>query len=221
MLGSEPGVNVFEWDTRHAGAVGVPGAGAADKGLPGPLAAPGRYEARLTVGDAVGSQSFELLADPRGGSTVDDLEAQRNLLLSIRDRRTELSRAVHQARAIREQAKEWSERASSDERFQAVVEAAEGVVKALDGIEESLVQLKADGQLGGISHEARLDAKLADLTVVVSSGDHPPTSQAYAVFDEVSGRLDEVLARLERIREEDVGKLSALIGELGLPAIGA
>ena len=221
VLGSEPGVNVFEWDTRHAGAVGVPGAGAADKGLPGPLAAPGRYEARLTVGDAVGSQSFELLADPRGGSTIDDLEAQRNLLLSIRDRRTELSRAVHQARAIREQAKEWSERASSDERFQAVVEAAEGVVKALDGVEESLVQLKADGQLGGISHEARLDAKLADLTVVVSSGDHPPTSQAYAVFEEVSGRLDEVLARLERIREEDVGKLSALIGELGVPAIGA
>ena len=34
------------------------------------------------------------------------------------------------------------------------------------------------------------------VTVVVSSGDHPPTSQAYAVFDEVSGRLDEVLARL-------------------------
>lgn len=82
------------------------------------------------------------------------------------------------------------------------------------------MQLKADGQLGGISHEARLDAKLADLTVVVSSGDHPPTSQAYAVFDEVSGRLDEVLARLERIREEEVGKLSALIGELGMPAFG-
>ena len=128
---------------------------------------------------------------------------------------------MHQARAIREQAKEWSERASSDERFQAVVEAADGVVKALDGIEESLVQLKADGQLGGISHEARLDGKLAELTVVVSSGDHPPTSQAYAVFDEVSGRLDEVLARLDRTTEEDVGKLSALIGELGVPAVGA
>ena len=221
VLGSEPGGNVFEWDTRHAGAVGVPGAGAADKGLPGPLAVPGRYEARLTVGDTVGSQPFELLADPRGGATVDDLEAQRNLLLRIRDRRTELSRAVHQSRAIREQAREWSERASSDERFQAVVEAADGVVKTLDGIEESLVQLKADGQLGGISHEARLDAKLADLTVVVSTGDHPPTIPAYAVFEEVSGRLDEVLARLERTREEDVGKISALIGELGVPAIGA
>ena len=127
-------------------------------------------------------------------ATVDDLEAQRNLLLRIRDRRTELSRAVHQARAIREQVREWSQRASSDERFQAVVEAAEGIVKALDGVEESLVQLKVDGQLGGISHEARLDGKLADLTVVVSSGDHPPTSQAYEVFDEVSERLDGMLA---------------------------
>ena len=220
VLGSEPGVNVFEWDLRHAGAVGVPGAGAADKGLPGPLAVPGRYEARLSVDGAARSQPFELLADPRGGATVEDLEAQRNLLLRIRGRRTELSRAVHQARAIREQVRAWSERASSDESLSAVVEAAAGIVKSLDGIEESLVQLKADGQLGGISHEARLDAKLADLTVVVSSGDHPPTSQAYAVFDEVSGRLDEVLARLERIREEEVGKLSALIGELGVPAFG-
>ena len=151
VLGSEPGVNVFEWDTRHAGAVGVPGAGAADKGLLGPLAVPGKYEARLTVGGDVSTQSFELLGDPRSGASVGDLEAQRNLLLEIGDRRTELSRAVHQARAIREQAREWSERASSDEQFQAVAEATEGVVKALDGIEESLVQLKADGQLGGIS----------------------------------------------------------------------
>ena len=221
VLGSEPGVNVFEWDMRHPGAVGVPGAGAADKGLPGPLAVPGRYEARLTVGDSISTQPFELLADPRGSSSIGDLEAQRNLLLNIRDRRTELSRAVHEARAIREQAREWSERAASDERFQAVVEAADGVAKALDGIEESLVQLKVDGQLGGISHEARLDAKLAELTVVVSSGDHPPTSQAYEVFDEMSARLDEVLARLERVRDEEVGKLSALIGELGVPAVGA
>ena len=220
VLGSEPGVNVFEWDLRHAGAVGVPGAGAADKGLPGPLAVPGRYEARLSVGGVARSQSFELLADPRGGATVEDLEAQRNLLLRIRDRRTELSRAVHQARAIRGQVREWGERASSDERFQAVVEAADGIVKALDGIEESLVQLKADGQLGSISHEARLDAKLADLTMVVSSGDHPPTSQAYAVFEEVSERLRKVLARLGRVKSEEVGKLSALIGELGVPAFG-
>ena len=221
VLGSEPGVNVFEWDARHAGAVGVPGAGAADKGLLGPLAVPGAYEARLMVGDAVSTQPFELLADPRGGASIDDLEAQRNLLLNIRDRRTELSRAVHQARAIREQAREWSERAASDERFQAVVKAADGVVKALDGIEESLVQLKVDGQLGGISHEARLDAKLAELAVVVSSGDHPPTSQAYEVFEEMSARLDAVLARLEQVREEEVGKLGALIGELGVPAVGA
>ncbi len=221
LLGSEPGVNVFEWDMRHPGAVGVPGAGAADKGLLGPLAVPGRYEAQLTVGGHVNTQPFELMADPRGEASIDDLEAQRNLLLNIRDRRTELSRSVHQARAIREQAREWSERASSDERFTAVVEAAEVVVKALDGIEESLVQLKVDGQLGGISHEARLDAKLAELTVVVSSGDHPPTSQAYEVFEEMSARLDAVLARLGQVSEEDVGKLSALIGELGVPTVGA
>ena len=221
VLASEPGVNVFEWDMRYAGAVGVPGAGAADKGLPGPLAVPGRYEARLDVGGDVSTQPFELLGDPRGGASIDDLEAQRNLLLRVRDRRTELSRAVHQARAIRGQVREWRERASSDERFQAVVEAADGTVKALDGIEESFVQLKADGQLGGISHEARLDGKLAELTVVISSGDHPPTSQAYAVLEEVSVRLDEVLARLERVREEEVGKLNALIGELGVPAVGA
>ena len=176
MLGSEPGVNVFEWDVRHPGAVGVPGAGASDKGLPGPLAVPGRYEARLTVGDSVSTQPFDLLADPRGGASIDDLEAQRNLLLNIRERRTELSRAVHQARAIREQAREWSERAASDERFQAVVEAADGVVKALDGIEESLVQLKVDGQLGGISHEARLDAKLAELDGGGVVG-RPPTDE--------------------------------------------
>ena len=66
VLGSEPGVNVFEWDARHPGAVGVPGAGAADKGLLGPLAVPGRYEARLSVDGDVSIAVVRAAGRPEG-----------------------------------------------------------------------------------------------------------------------------------------------------------
>ena len=47
------------------GAIGVPGAGAADKALPGPIAIPGTYQVRLTVGETTHLKKFELFQDPK------------------------------------------------------------------------------------------------------------------------------------------------------------
>ena len=70
----KPGHNRFMWDYRWANG--------------GPLAAPGKYTAKLTAGETSQTRTFEVLADPgvlKDGTTVADLVAQQDFLLALRE----------------------------------------------------------------------------------------------------------------------------------------
>ena len=219
MLSTNPGINVFEWDLRHAGAIGVPGAGAADKALPGPIAIPGTYQVRLTVGETTHLKKFELFQDPNSRASIDDLTKQRDLLIQLRNERTALSSAVHQARDIRDQVEQLDNRALLTNNIDSVKNISDDLIKKLTSIEEDLIQVKADGQMDGISHPAKLDAKIAELTVVVASGDYPPTAQDHDLFEDLCFRLQTVLDRLQKVIESDLKDYMDALSELTLPVI--
>ena len=89
----EPGANRFVWDLRYAGPTPLeprpgldPVRAQAEAVATAPRALPGTYQVRLSVGEVVLDQSFDLLADPRVPVTADDLTAQFRLKLAIRDR---------------------------------------------------------------------------------------------------------------------------------------
>ncbi len=73
-LTARAGHNRFMWDYRWAGG--------------GPLAAPGKYTAKLTAGGVTESRAFEVAVDPgiiKDGTTAADLADQETFLLSLRD----------------------------------------------------------------------------------------------------------------------------------------
>jgi hypothetical protein len=216
---AEKGMNRFVWDMRHADARGVPGAGVGDKGLTGPLALPGAYAVRITIGESVHSHPFTLMADPNAAGTDDDLKAQLELLLRIRDKRSETSGAVHTIDDMRRQVGQWESRAEGNERWGLVAERADELKGKLTSVEDVLIQRKVDGQLDGIGHPAGLDAKLGELSVVVSSGDYGPTQQATELCDELVERVDAQLATLKDIVDTDLGAFVNLLHELEVPAV--
>ncbi|MHB2032290.1 MAG: VPS10 domain-containing protein [Gemmatimonadaceae bacterium] len=70
------GMHRFTWDLRYPGPWESP---ARPQGPNGPMAAPGRYSVRLTVGSSTSTQPFTLIEDPRvtrDGVTTGDLQAQ-------------------------------------------------------------------------------------------------------------------------------------------------
>jgi hypothetical protein len=82
-LSNEAGMNRFRWNMKHLGAWDED---EEDRYQNGPLAKPGSYTARLTVGDDVAEQSFELVVDPRvlqQGTTLNDISAQVELSLQL------------------------------------------------------------------------------------------------------------------------------------------
>ena len=93
---AEAGMNLFDWDMRYPGAHTVSGDKTTEGVGRGPLAPPGSYQVRLTVGEQSQTQTFEMVKDPRVGATQEDFDAQFALAIRVRDkirRRTTTSTA--------------------------------------------------------------------------------------------------------------------------------
>ncbi len=64
------GMNRFSWDMRYPDAHGIEGGTFFLGGsLRGPLAVPGQYKVKITVGDQTATQNFEIKKDPRETTT--------------------------------------------------------------------------------------------------------------------------------------------------------
>jgi photosystem II stability/assembly factor-like uncharacterized protein len=213
------GMNRFVWDMRYPDARQVDVDDATDHGIAGPLAPPGRYQVRLTIGEESRAQKFEIRADPRIAATGDDLRAQHALLIQVRDKVSETSDAVNRIVAVKKQVDEWVRRAGSDGAGEALSKAAEGLKDRLTSIEDELVQWATIGGLNRISHPARLTSKIREISYVPAAADYAPTQPLYDVFEDMADRLEAQFRALNDVIDRDLPAFLEVVHELGIPAI--
>ena len=216
VVPAKAGMNRFAWDMRYTGSRAI--TGTTDR-PPGPLAAPGRYEARLTVADTTHRQAFEIRKDPRIAVTQEELQAQFELAVRIRDKVSEANDGVNELRSVRRQVEEWAGRAKDGPAAQSVADAARTVDVELTAIEEELIDPRAEGALNRLNYPVRLIVKLSALTSVVTNADAPPTRQAYEVFDHLSGQIDAQIARVKETLDRRLPAFAHLLREHGVPAV--
>ena len=186
------------------------------------MASPGTYRVRLTVGDETRTQDFEVRKDPRIPASQEDLDAQFDFLMKIRNKLSDTQDAINSIRSIKEQVQGWKQRVSNGSdsgSSDAVLNAAISLEENLTVIEEELIQPKSSVPLDRVNFPTRLNLKIASLTSVVASADAVPTQQSYEVFDELSARIDEQVERLKEVTSTDVTAFNRLIQDLGLPAV--
>jgi len=215
----EAGTNRFVWDIRYPGPAKVDGFMGGDNVLVGPAVPPGTYQTRLTIGDQVYTESFEIQKDPRVSATQADLEAQCALLLRIRDRLTETHQSIKSIRDMRRQIEEWERRTQGQKEYERIAEAGKALKEKLSAIEEELIQVKAKVRQDTLNHPAKLNVKLAGLTGVVASADAAPTKQAYELFEDLSTRIQVQLQRLQELIDTDVKAFNTLIREAEMLAV--
>jgi photosystem II stability/assembly factor-like uncharacterized protein len=215
------GLNRFVWNMRYADAEKVEGDASTENSLTGPAAAPGEYQVRLTVNGQDYTESFRIVKDPRVKSNDEDLDAQFELLIQIRDKLSETQRAINQIRALKTQVEAWI---GADGKGRAgvpkaVVAAGKALRDSLSAVEDELIQPKAKGALDSIQFPSKLNTKIAALTSVVASADAVPPKQAYEVFEDLSGRIDEQLRRLRGVLDSDVPAFNTAVRDAVLPAV--
>ena len=214
------GMNRFLWNMRYPDARRIPQDKSLEGAGVGPLAVPGTYQVVLTVdGQASPPETFEIVKDPRVAASQEDLQAQFDLLMRVRDRLSEANDAVVELRSVRQQVDEWESRAQGGPSAQAVEEAAAGLKEKLGAVEDDLIQVGFRGARDRLHLPVKLNRKLAELLTVVGSADFAPARQMVEVFQDVSEKIDNPLGRLQEVMDVDVPQFINLVHEVEVPAI--
>ena len=205
QVSAAKGMNRFTWDMRYPNAREFPGLILWAASTRGPAAPPGRYQVRVIAGGVTKEQDFEIRRNAAvPGVTDADLQTQFALARQISDRVTEAHDAVLRIRSIKAQLTDRAQQAADPE----VKNRALGLVDKLTDVEGEMYQHRLRSNQDPLNYPIRLNNKLAALQGVVESGDYRPTDQSYAVFKELSGRLDKELARLEALVKGELATLN-------------
>jgi len=222
-LTAHPGVNRFVWDLCYPEAESFAGDVTSKGSDTSPLAPPGDYRVVLKLGERSWTHDFRLAKDPRSSATQEDLEAQFQTQVRIRDKVSETHGALERIARIRDQVKRWVERLQQAGQEEAAREAssqADELGRKLDGIEALLVTFEAEGDFDWIRIPAGLNYRLISLMSVVSSADTAPTRQVLDVFADLSALLDGALRELDALADREVAAFNRLVAETGIPPVG-
>lgn len=191
------GMNRFFWDMRYPGTVMPPPNGALDGFMSvdyspptSPVAPPGQYRVQLTVGGKTSEQPFEIRKDPRIKASDDDLRAQFDLMVAIRDRFTEVSDTVLKIRDVR--AALTKETGAEADTILTQLRQIEGILMIWMGTEAHPMMWSSPG----------LTEKLSSLSSAVNSGDARPTASMYEVFDDLTRRFEFQQERLKQLTDQ-------------------
>jgi hypothetical protein len=216
---SDPGMNRFVWDMRYEDVKSVPGAILWAGRLSGPLAVPGVYQVKLTVGDTTLTEFWEWKKDPRLETTKEDFQAQFDLLIKIRDKLTEVNASINQLRTVRNQVDDLLKKIKDIPDTGEIEKAGKSMKAKLKEVEDVLIQSKSKSGQDPLNYPILLDNKIAALIGVVSSADARPTDQSYTVFEDLSGEADIEIKKLKSVLEKDLPVFNELVRKANIPAV--
>ena len=181
----------------------------------GPLAAPGKYTARMTADGKTQTQSFEVKKDPRIGTTPQEFAKQLEVALQVRDKLSATNQAVIDIREVRKQLDEYAERVKNPK----VVESAKALAKKLTAVEEALYQTKNRASEDPLNFPIMLNNKLASLLSDITMADAPPTAQQDTVYEDLASKVNAELRKVAQMMGSDVPVFNKLVREENVPAL--
>ena len=232
-----PGINRVYWDLRYEASetprmrtkvlehshvpIGDDGwRPAGESGRVSPLAAPGEYTVRLTVGDDTLTQPLVVLKDPNSTGTDLDISNQVAVLLELRDEANAVVDLIDEIESVRDQIYALGSRLAGDDRRDEIVAAGEDLDEKLIDLAMNLTDLRMSGGMAGqdrLRWPRQLYAKITSLAGYIGGSDFPPTTQQQAVHRRYKALLLQYQNRMREIREGDVAALNQLLRDRGIP----
>lgn len=222
VLPSSAGMHRFVWDVRYPtppslnyGADGQPSPstsygiiaaaviGQSPRQQPvGPLASPGTYQVRLTVGGRTFTRDLTVTGDPRVVVSADDLRAHLDWELALATGITASRNAIEQIRSLRTMAAAGASGAGAQDTLKAAVatfdRAAVAAIAALAGGRE------LSGQLASMEY-----------------ADMRPTASTVSALEGACGRADGALDRYRQLLGTELAALNAARAAARLPLLSA
>jgi hypothetical protein len=224
ILTAKKGLNRYSWDLHY------PGMQRFDKLIlwndmkSGPVAVPGSYRVRLTVGEVSQELPFDVRPDPRSTSTHEDYVAQFAFVIECRDLLSRTHREIARIRQLRTRLEDLKMRFEAMEQnptIAAVLEEIASISLVTDSVEEALYQTNNESEQDPLNFPIRLNDKLSGVMRQVAAGDKPPTRQAVEVKAELSAAIGKELSILDGVWSEQLPHLNATIRSTGIEFVVA
>ncbi len=247
MLGTaQPGINRVYWDLRHEDSppvklrtppLGHPGVAygpdsiryneegwreldVEGSGDNGPLAVPGTYTVELEVGDRKLTTSLEVIKDPTSAASEEEIRAQIDLALQIREQVNGLTEMGNSIQWIRKQIDDLEDLVRGRPDMAEVEEAAAAFDQKLIDLEGQLYILRTTGASENLLRfPAGLFSHFKMLGYYVMTGDARPTPSKYEVFDELSGQLQRYLEIYGTLVMTDLEEFNSIARAHGLAGV--
>lgn len=218
-LDIKAGMNRFVWNLLYGPGEKIEGM-ILWNGVPGNITAPpGNYFARVKVGNDSTEVPFVVKGDPNYKISASDYAAQFAFLKQSQDKFNEVQKAIKDIRSIRGQLSDFVARQGKDCPAD-VKAAADTLSKQLTTIEEALYQTKAKSGQDVLNYPIRLNDKLAGVFNAANSGNMAPSKQSHDVYADIAGKCDVELAKLAKLKKEDLAKFNELVREKKLTVVG-
>ena len=216
---SNAGLNTYTWNLRYPDASSFQGMVLWGGGVGGPLAAPGTYTVKMTVGDRPAqTQTFVVKKDPRSDATNADLVAQHDLLIRIRDQVTRANDAVRTIRNVKYQLNDRRGKLTG-EAATSFAALASAFADSLSAVEGEIYQVKNRSGQDPLNYPIKLNNQIAALSGFVAGGDRRPPPQALEVYNTLIPQLDRQMARLKRAMDTGLPRVNAALKAAGQPEI--
>ncbi len=213
------GMNRFAWDLRYDDPIQIPGAFYFGVGPRGPLALPGDYQVKLTVGGKSQTAPLHLAIDPRTKGAEAALQKQLTLAMQVNDCMSRLHQAVNEIRDLRSQIQTLHKRFGDDSRLKSSLAAADDLDHKMSEIEQKLIQVNMKGSEGNLAFPNMLNERFETFSHIIEAGDTEPTKPQLDVFQTLSAQLEEQLTKWTQLKTDEVPKVSELIKQANLPAL--
>jgi photosystem II stability/assembly factor-like uncharacterized protein len=212
------GLNAFQWDLRADLPTTLPGniniwGGPAN----GYRVAPGRYQARLTVGSVVRTQPFEVRQDPRITTAPAELASRDSVARAINARIGEIHDALLQLRDVREQVTRFVDKSKEAPAGATIAAKGREITAKVEGLEPLLSTRAANGQ-DVINYRNGINAQYAFLLGNVEGADvvSTPSRERLAELERTWAALR---ARVDAVVSTDVPAFNRLLTESGAAGV--
>jgi hypothetical protein len=184
------------------------------RGQLGPLAPPGTYTVKVSVGDKELTRPLIVLKDPHSSGTEEDIRAQVAFSLELRDALNEVVDMINEIEWLRKQLEDLQARLKDKKDVKSVVDAADELEDSAIGVEARLFDVnltgaREDSFRGPMKLYGRLSALASDISGW--GADFPPTEQQRQVYEVLEGRLDEAREQYEVLMTDQVDALNDLL----------
>ena len=220
-LEPDAGLNRFVWDMRILKPTLVPHAVFNEGTKSPPKVGAGTYKIVLRMGNKADSAMVDVLPNPAGHATAEDLRAQFDLLAGIRDRLSAAHVAVMTIADVRSQAKVMGERAERLGKGDDLSKRAKALGDKLTAVEKELTNPSIKGLEDDLNYRPAIDHDLTYLAGIVGSADRRPTEGSLRIYDDLSRELDRIQGELKTILGTDLADFNRAVEAAGIPPVAA